>query len=352
VNKFKKYFIPHKGNNNRPHFFHFKNVLLVVLFVFGIELFSFVRVEPIIKMGGQNTGAVLLSVLGGLTNNERQAMNIPELKINPLLSEAAQLKANDMAAKGYFGHTSPEGKTPWHWLNKVGYKYDYAGENLAINFTDTKDITDAWMKSPTHRANIVKAAYTEMGSGMAVGMYRGMETIFVVQEYGNPRAGSGASVAVNTPKVSPTVRTDGIPSQSAVGTSSKIAQTGILGAETEDAATTTNVASPVALNTFPDAEQIAKPQNVTKANFVESLLFSPRHFADRILFGILVFVFLALILKMALNFRVQHWDLVRNGLLIIAVIISLQLINSYRTNKNAPTVSNVDYSAATTTEAE
>jgi hypothetical protein len=55
---------------------------------------------------------------------------------------------------------------------------------------------------------------------------------------------------------------------------------------------------------------------------------------------------------MALNFRVQHWDLVRNGLLIIAVIISLQLINSYRTNKNAPTVSNVDYSAATTTEVE
>lgn len=97
------------------------------------------------------------------------------------------MKAQDMATKGYFAHTSPEGKkTPWYWLKQVGYQYQYAGENLAINFTDSKDVTNAWMNSPTHKANIVKDKYTEVGTGIATGLYEGRETVFVAQVYANP----------------------------------------------------------------------------------------------------------------------------------------------------------------------
>jgi len=53
-----------------------------------------------------------------------------------LLEQAAQLKANDMAEKGYFAHTSPDGKTPWEWLKDVSYPFLAAGENLAVNFLD------------------------------------------------------------------------------------------------------------------------------------------------------------------------------------------------------------------------
>jgi len=91
-----------------------------------------------------------------------------------------------MAKNGYFAHTSPDGKTPWYWLEQVGYNYQYAGENLAINFSDSKDVTDAWMASPAHRANIVKGNYTDIGTGVATGLYQGQQTVFVVQDYANP----------------------------------------------------------------------------------------------------------------------------------------------------------------------
>ena len=50
-----------------------------------------------------------------------------------LLSAADDEKADDMAAKSYFAHTSPEGIDPWHWFAQVGYKFTYAGENLAVH---------------------------------------------------------------------------------------------------------------------------------------------------------------------------------------------------------------------------
>jgi hypothetical protein len=138
--------------------------------------------------GRLGSATVLVGALSNLTNQERQLNNLKPLKINPLLSKAAQLKAEDMAKNSYFSHTSPEGKTPWYWLDVAGYKYDYAGENLAINFNETKDVVDAWMNSPAHRDNIIKSLYTEVGSGVATGTYEGKTATFIVQDYADPRS--------------------------------------------------------------------------------------------------------------------------------------------------------------------
>lgn len=135
-----------------------------------------------------NLSAVLPGALTVLTNNARAENQAPALSENALLDQAATLKAQDMAAKGYFAHTSPEGKTPWYWFNAVGYHYVYAGENLAVNFTDSADVTAAWMNSPTHRANIVSDHYTEVGTGVATGTYKGREAVFVAQDFGSPRS--------------------------------------------------------------------------------------------------------------------------------------------------------------------
>ncbi len=81
-----------------------------------------------------NMAAVLPGILSDFTNENRQQQNLPALTVSPLLTEAAQLKANDMATNGYFAHASPAGKTPWYWLDQVGYDYQYAGENFAVNF--------------------------------------------------------------------------------------------------------------------------------------------------------------------------------------------------------------------------
>lgn len=124
--------------------------------------------------------------LATLTNQTRLTQNLETLKINPLLNYAAQLKAEHMARLGYFAHTSPEGVTPWHWFRQAGYNYEFAGENLAVSFIDPQAIEQAWISSPSHRANLVDRNYTEMGTGVAEGYYKGKKVLFVAQVYANP----------------------------------------------------------------------------------------------------------------------------------------------------------------------
>lgn len=198
---FKKHFIPHEGNGHRPHFLERRNVFRLGALILFLELALFILPTANFARYSKEfgIGSVLPGVLSSLTNEERSKENLPILAENSLLVQAAQLKAEDMASKSYFAHTSPEGKAPWYWFNQVGYVYAFAGENLAVNFTDSEKVTEAWMNSPTHRANIVAGAYTEVGTGVATGTYKGYESIFVAQVYGRPLvksqlvAGAGAS---------------------------------------------------------------------------------------------------------------------------------------------------------------
>jgi len=131
--------------------------------------------------------AVYASVLVTLTNQNRAMADIAELEVNPLLERAAQLKADDMASKGYFAHNTPDGKTPWYWLDEAGYKYVFAGENLAVNFTESEDVERAWMNSRGHFLNIMNPRFTEIGIATSTGIYKGREAIFVVQMFGAPK---------------------------------------------------------------------------------------------------------------------------------------------------------------------
>mgnify|MGYP000872805523 FL=1 len=121
------------------------------------------------------------------TNKERLAQDLSELTENELLKDAAQLKANEMAEKGFFSHVGPDGKQPWAYLDEVGYKYAAAGENLAVNFVHSKEVHKAWMNSPTHKANIIQPKFTEIGIATAKGIYKGQEVVFVVQFFAKPK---------------------------------------------------------------------------------------------------------------------------------------------------------------------
>jgi hypothetical protein len=144
--------------------------------------------------------AILPSALTELTNTERKLQSLGTLTVNPALTAAAEKKAMDMATKGYFAHTSPEGRTPWYWLEVAGYRYKYAGENLAVNFNNSEDVVQGWMGSPSHQANIVKGNYTEIGTGIATGIYEGREAIFVAQVYGAPLQNTIAKKSPPKPK--------------------------------------------------------------------------------------------------------------------------------------------------------
>jgi uncharacterized protein YkwD len=118
------------------------------------------------------------------TNNTRVDNSLPSLATSSKLMQAAQLKAENMASKGYFAHTSPDGLTPWHWFYEVGYKARYAGENLALAYSLDSDIVKSWMNSPTHKKNLLGKNYEETGIGIAKGKYNGRDAYFIVQVFG------------------------------------------------------------------------------------------------------------------------------------------------------------------------
>lgn len=203
LRQFKKYFIPHKHNGYKPHFFRVKAVCAMAVLIAFFFVVALAMQSLMIQSGSSQIGAVISSVLVELTNTDRKDNSLHELTVNPLLEKAAQMKADDMAAKGYFAHESPDGVTPWHWFNEAGYAFSFAGENLAVYFSDSAELEQAWMNSPAHRANILNGYFTEIGIGMAKGVYQGKETVFVVQEFGRPsrRAAAAVSQENKTPVV-------------------------------------------------------------------------------------------------------------------------------------------------------
>lgn len=194
----KDYFVPHKGNKYKPQIFArdiLASVAIMLLLCEGAYLFQ----VDVLSRSVNFTASVLPAALESLTNADRVQSGLQGLKVDPQLTIAAQNKANDMAAKGYFSHVSPDGKTPWYWLDQIQYNYAYAGENLAIDFVDTDQVEKAWMNSPSHHANIVKPEYTNIGIGVAQGMYQGHQTTFVVELFASLEPIVSTPVAAATP---------------------------------------------------------------------------------------------------------------------------------------------------------
>lgn len=117
-------------------------------------------------------------------NPHRTSVGVAALTVDPGLSEAARAKAEDMIARDYFAHTGPGGEVPWVWLDRVGYRYAAAGENLAKDFSDPTALVRAWLNSPTHRENIENGVFTDIGIGIASGEWRGTQTTVVVMFLG------------------------------------------------------------------------------------------------------------------------------------------------------------------------
>jgi len=122
------------------------------------------------------------------TNYYRSQNNLAQLTSNTLLTKAAQEKVNDMFSKQYFEHVSPSGVSPSDLVTSVGYAYKVSGENLALgDFLDEKDLVDAWMNSPGHRANILNKDYSEIGVATGLGKFEDRtSTWLAVQEFGKP----------------------------------------------------------------------------------------------------------------------------------------------------------------------
>ena len=182
---------PHEHNEHRPFLLRSHGLLVFLL----VLIFSQMAVN-LTSRNGQVLGfATNISVpeIINLTNNERASSGLVSLKENSALDAAAALKAKDMFEKDYWAHFSPDGTSPWYFFGLVGYKYTWAGENLARDFATSSGVVAAWMASNGHRANILNPNFDEIGVAMLNGNLEGEDTTLVVQFFGKPVSVAAAS---------------------------------------------------------------------------------------------------------------------------------------------------------------
>jgi len=189
MGKLKDVFIPNESNGYAPH--ALQRVAAVLMAVMIVVTFAMANIQSMIWIGSEwMVSTILPAVVVKETNQERSTSALVPLKRTAVLDYAATLKAQHMAQNGYFSHYSPDGVSPWYWFGVANYNFRHAGENLAVHFKDSSQLVDAWMDSPTHRANIMNGQYEEIGIGVAEGTYEGYDTVFVVQLFGTPTAGA------------------------------------------------------------------------------------------------------------------------------------------------------------------
>lgn len=187
-----RWFLPHRET-------HKKTPLLSVE-AFGVYIVLFLALQLSFKV----INLVYPGVLGisssiekqeviRLTNVERSRLGLGSVGENQSLDQAALAKARNMFEENYWAHFSPSGKDPWGFMLSSGYRFSFAGENLAKNFQDSQSVVTAWMQSPSHRENIINGKYKDIGVAVIDGTLNGQQTTLVVQMFGTTDSLSTAS---------------------------------------------------------------------------------------------------------------------------------------------------------------
>jgi hypothetical protein len=315
----------------------------VLGFVLLIELFYLAGTLVVLPQSDY-MAAVISSVLVDETNEVRKENgNLATLRINPVLVRAAQIKADDMASRGYFAHVTPDGKEPWYFLGQVGYEFSAAGENLAVNYTESSDVTRAWMNSPGHRANVLNGKYSEIGVATSQGTYKGQPAIFVVQFFGKPKnvsaladlsllsvaeAKAVASTSENIASITKLVATTTLQTQTvsskatstSSSTSTKLPSTSV----------STTSAAQLQRPTVKSAatEIIEQPEAVSRPSVLARILTSTRELTTLVYLGIGAMVFIAVLILLFFRYHKAHPHLVLNGVLLLAFIALCILANT------------------------
>ena len=120
------------------------------------------------------------------TNALRKENGIAALTANDKLMQAAQVRADEMAASGAYSHTRPDGRK---YTTVTDCKY--VGENIhqipLLYLEQQKGelagtVVHSWSKSAGHMENMINASYASIGVGLARGIDgNGLECWYCVQ---------------------------------------------------------------------------------------------------------------------------------------------------------------------------
>lgn len=172
------------SKRDQRHYWPYLPLLVVTLGLSGVLFMSNMRARQVLGSSQGLSNQTLLATTNQTRLSERKA----DLKDNQALTAAAQAKADDMVARDYWSHTTPDGKQPWSFVDETGYKYQIVGENLAYGFSSSDEVIRGWLNSPSHRDNLLSNDYTDVGFGVADSKDfngSGPETV-VVAMYGKP----------------------------------------------------------------------------------------------------------------------------------------------------------------------
>ena len=317
VGHVKHYCVPHKENAFKPKVFALKSIIVIAAILVGLQ--GVFILQNLLLKNDAFLASVLPGALTALTNEDRSAQGASKLVFDKVLAQAAQLKAEDMAERGYFSHIDPDGRSPWFWFDSVNYEYKRAGENLAINFSESIDVEEAWMNSPAHRENILKSEFTNVGIGVANGTYEGKSTTFVVQFFATPARSAAAVASVPANKENETQVPKEVTSDTVIANSES--DTRVLGIVTDTANTKDEAVTAKTNDTVAATGALSPLENTWKAAkecaaicvTSPSTIFIPIFGA---IFGILLILFCVAIFVHA---RVQYIEILAGGMLLLVI---------------------------------
>ena len=122
------------------------------------------------------------------TNALRRAKGIAALSVNDKLMQAAQVRADEMAASGVYSHTRPDGRK-----SNTVTDSKYTGENIHSiselyleqqHKTLSEAVVELWSNSKAHADNMTSSRYGEIGVGLARGVNQnGLDCWYCVQVF-------------------------------------------------------------------------------------------------------------------------------------------------------------------------
>jgi len=311
-----KIFIPSKRNEYKPFILRPKNLFILVVVLVAIKFILFSWVSYYSKTS--DFAIVTSEKLIEMAEQARADNNLSALKVNDKLTQAAYLKAQDMFKNNYFAHTSPAGINPWYWFTKAGYKYLAAGENLARNFTESEYLHNAWMNSPSHRANILNGKYTEIGIAVVEGEMNGKTTVIAVELFGKPAASAKPAAVPATTTTTTTTNTTTKPANVGVAAQEQQpVQTTVAGEETNPE-TPIETEVPLAQELIqPSANQVVLNDIAVKSGPVSRTIY----------FIIAGFISMVLLLTVFVNIRLQYPGVILGAIIFIVIIAAIAGFN-------------------------
>lgn len=200
--KLAHFLVPHTGNNHHPYLIRHEALFAAAFVILAVQFFSFDGISSANVLGYATD--INRATIISLTNQERVSRGIAPLRENSLLNQSASAKADHMFTYNYWAHFAPDGTSPWYFYSQVGYKYAWAGENLARDFSTSAGVVAGWMASTAgHRENMLNPNFDEIGIGVQNGTLEGEQTTLVVEHLGKAQgaatSGSSNSTANKVP---------------------------------------------------------------------------------------------------------------------------------------------------------